>query len=94
MFVLASLRRIWDIFAFTREGWGSETDKKALYFSLSIITYKVPKTLCKTICSPWHLSIFTAENGSALYGWWDNRFGSSAVMRLYNNVKGPNSRSF
>lgn len=48
--------------------------KNVCNFFLSIITYKVPMTFCKTICSPWHLSIFRAEKGRALHDWQDNRF--------------------
>ena len=40
--------------------------------SPSILFYKVSVALYKTICSPWHLSIFTAKKGRAMHFWQDN----------------------
>lgn len=49
--------------------------------AVSIFFYWVPMTLYKTICSRWHLSIFTAKKGRAMHFWQDNRIWSSAGSR-------------
>lgn len=58
----------------------SDWQKCLLFFSF--LLYKVSMTLDKTICSPWYLSIFTAEKGRAMHFWQDNRIWRAAGMWL------------